>query len=283
MTYTTRSFPSARPMRADVFGPDLDADPPGDERTAVIVLHGGGWRMGGPEHLHPRCQALSRRGFTAVAAEYRLLGEAPWPAALHDVRAAIRWVRDNADELGVEPDRVVVQGHSAGAHLGLLAAYTAEAPEDRVAAVVAFYPPIGFYPAAVPGPEPGRPRLPRPRSDGLAPAWLLLTGDSEDEEVVRAASPIDQISDSCPPTMIVQGTADPVVRHSTALTLLRALVDAGVAADLHLYHGVGHEFDVAPSMTEAVQDEAARFYRRTVSQAAEVAAELARFDPFRRD
>src|SRR6476659_9973912 len=98
MTYTTRSFPSARPQRADVFAAEGD-----DQRTAVLVLHGGGWRMGGPEMLHPRCRALSRRGFTAIAVEYRLLGEAPWPAALDDVRAAVRWARTHAGDLGVEP------------------------------------------------------------------------------------------------------------------------------------------------------------------------------------
>ena len=111
--------------------------------------------------LARRSAELVGHGFTAVAVEYRLTGEAPWPAQLHDVKRAIRHVRANANALGVDPDRIVLQGHSAGAHLALLAAGTADdpawdppgseygtgagAPGDEVscavAAVVAFYPP----------------------------------------------------------------------------------------------------------------------------------------------
>lgn len=274
---TTVSFPSARDMRADIFAPQGD-----DQRTAVLVLHGGGWRVGGPEHLHPRCEALSRHGFTVIAIEYRLLGEAPWPAPLDDVRAAVRWARANADELGIEPDRIALQGHSAGAHLSLLAAYTDDGDGD-VAAVVAFYPPIGFYatPAPAPDPDTGRPpRAPR-RDDGRAPAYMILA-DSEDEDLVRSVSPIDQISASSPPTMIVQGTADTMVPYRSSILLHQALLDAGVPADLQLHHGVGHEFDAAPTMTATVQEAISRFYRRTVSQADAIADEIDRYDVFKR-
>ena len=262
----TTTFPSARDMRADVFAARGD-----DQRTAVLVAHGGGWRVGGPEHMHPRCAALAAHGFTVVAIEYRLLGEAPWPAPLDDVRAAVRWASANADELGIEADRIALQGHSAGAHLSLLAAYTpdpdADAADAGVSAVVAFYPPVGFFAGAAPEPDPetGRPpRAPR-RDDGRAPAWMLLA-DSDDEEQVRAISPIDQITASSPPTMVVQGADDSMVTLSSSLGFHRALLDAGVPADLHVHHGVGHEFDAAPTMTEAVQATAAAFYRRTVSQ-----------------
>jgi acetyl esterase/lipase len=278
----TITFPSARAMRADVFAARGD-----DQRTAVLVSHGGGWRVGGPEHMHPRCAALAEHGFTVVAIEYRLLGEAPWPAPLDDVRAAVRWARDNADQLGIEPDRIALQGHSAGAHLSLLTAYTpdpdAGADDPGVAAVVAFYPPVGFFAgvAPVPDPETGRPpRAPR-RDDGRAPAWMLLD-DSDDEEQARAISPFDQITASSPPTMIVQGAEDPMVTMSSSLAFHRALFDAGVPADLHVLHGVGHEFDNAPTMTATVADDVSRFLRRTVSQSALIAEEIDRHDAFKR-
>lgn len=265
----TTTYPSAREMRADVFPAQGD-----DQRTAVLVSHGGGWRVGGPEHMHPRCEVLARRGFTVIALEYRLLGEAPWPAPLEDVRAAVRWARAHATELGVEPERIALQGHSAGAHLSLLTAYTAD-ESTRVAAVAAFYPPVGFYAGAAPAPDPetGRPARPPRRDDGRAPGWMLVA-DSEDEELVRSVSPIDRISATCPPTMIVQGTADTMVAYRSSVAFHQALLDAGVAADLHLHHGVGHEFDASPAMAEAVQDAAAAFYRRTVSQSAAIAEEL---------
>lgn len=279
---TTMSFPSARDMRADVFAAHGD-----DQRTAVLVLHGGGWRVGSAEGMHPRCEALSERGFTVIAVEYRLLGEAAWPAPLDDVRAAVRWAGANAVELGVEPDRIVLQGHSAGGHLSLLAGYT-EDPDDGdedpgVAAVVVFYPPIGFYAAAPPVPDPETRRPPRPpkRDDGRVPAYMLLD-DSEDEALVASISPLDQISASCPPTMIVQGTADNMVGYQSSIILHQALLDAGVAADLHLHHDVGHEFDNAPTMTATVADDVSRFLRRTVSQASSTAEELDRFDVFKR-
>lgn len=277
---TTVTFPSARDMRADVFPAQGD-----DQRTAVLVLHGGGWRVGGPEHMHPRCQALSEQGFTVIAIEYRLLGEAAWPAPLDDVRTAVRWARANADELGVEPDRITLKGHSAGAHLSLLTAYTddPDAGGGGVAAVVALYPPIGFYaaPAPQPDPETGRPpRAPR-RDDGRAPAYMLLA-DSEDEDLVRSVSPLDQVTASSPPTMIVQGTADNMVPYGSSLILHRALLDAGVPADLHLHHGVGHEFDNVPTLNATVADEVSRFLRRTVSQSAAIAEEIDRHDVFKR-
>lgn len=273
----TTSYPSARDMRADVFPAVGD-----DQRTAVLVLHGGGWRAGGPEHMHPRCEVLAERGFAVIAIEYRLLGEAAWPAPLDDVRAAIRWTRTHAKDLGVEPDRIALQGHSAGAHLSLLAAYTAD-DDTRVAAVTALYPPVGFYAGAAPQPDPetGRPPRPPRREDGRAPAWMLLA-DSEDEDLVRSVSPIDLISSACPPTMIVQGTDDSMVGYRSSVAFHQALLDAGVAADLHLHHGVGHEFDAAPTLTTTVQDAVAAFYRRTVSQVEATAQELDRYSFGRR-
>ena len=93
-------------------------------RTAVILLHGGGWRGGNKEMMEVFGPELARHGFVALAAEYRLLGEAPWPAQIEDVKASIRWVRANADQLGIDPNKIALQGFSAGGHLSLLAAGT---------------------------------------------------------------------------------------------------------------------------------------------------------------
>ena len=105
-------------QRLDVFAPD----PAADLHTAVLVLHGGAFRFGDRAAVHPRCQALADRGFTAIAAGYRLLDAAAWPAQLDDARAAVRWVHAHAGELGVDAGRIVAQGHSAGAQLALLVA-----------------------------------------------------------------------------------------------------------------------------------------------------------------
>lgn len=139
-----------RDLHVDIYEPTG----PVDYRTAVLVHHGGGWTMGDRKMMRPRCAALAARGFTAVAVEYRSTVEAPWPAQLQDVKAAVRWTRDNAAQLNI--DRVVLQGHSAGAHLALIAAGAADrsdldpdsesAPPGPIAAVVAYYPPLRLDP-----------------------------------------------------------------------------------------------------------------------------------------
>ena len=105
-------------------GRDLELDiyrPPSDipRRSAVIQLHGGAFRVGSRAMMTPRAEALSALGYVCLPADYRLLHEAPWPAQLHDVKAAIRWTRENADQLGIEADRIVTQGNGAGGHLAM--------------------------------------------------------------------------------------------------------------------------------------------------------------------
>jgi acetyl esterase/lipase len=110
-----------RELACDVF------TPPGGARNApaVLIIHGGGWRQGDRSQLRAYGLRLGRAGDVCVATEYRLTPEAPWPAQIEDVKAAIRWMRANSDKLGLDPARIAVEGNSAGAHLALLAAGTA--------------------------------------------------------------------------------------------------------------------------------------------------------------
>ena len=109
-----------RDLHADVF------HPPGDVRDApgVLLVHGGGWRGGDRTQLRGYGLLLGREGYVCVACEYRLNPEATWPDHIHDVKAALRWMRANAGQLGVDPSRIAIEGNSAGAHLALLAAGT---------------------------------------------------------------------------------------------------------------------------------------------------------------
>ncbi len=108
-----------RDLGIDIFWPEDDA-----KRSAVILLHGGGWSGGHRSEMHRYARQLRQRGFLAIAAEYRLTSEAPWPAQILEVKDVIRWVRDNAAWLRVDPDRIALQGFSSGGHLALLAAGT---------------------------------------------------------------------------------------------------------------------------------------------------------------
>ena len=123
----------------------LDIFPPASEsrRCAVMLFHGGGWRGASKEMIQGQAAALAAAGFTALAVQYRLLDTAPWPAPLNDAAAALGWTRAHADQLGIDPAQVVLQGHSAGAHIALMSAATLNT-DQRPAAVVAYYPAIGF-------------------------------------------------------------------------------------------------------------------------------------------
>ena len=143
-----------RELLADVYRPD------GTPKAAVIMLHGGGWRVGSKEAIGPAAQALAGLGFLAIPVQYRLLDEAAWPAQIQDVKSAIRWVRRSSASFGIGADKIAVEGFSAGGHLALLAGGTSHvaaysAPEDAgendsVGAVVAFFPPIEFRIGAAP-------------------------------------------------------------------------------------------------------------------------------------
>jgi acetyl esterase/lipase len=228
--------------------------------TAVLLFHGGAWRMGDKAMMEPFGPELARLGFLAVMPEYRLLGESPWPAQLEDVKAAIRWTRANAESLDIHPDRIVVQGFSAGGHLALMAGGTPEMPafkgkggndtvSDRVAGVIAFFPAIEFTTG--------------PPSPGAIPATYIL-GETATEEEAKQASPISYVSEAYPPTFLLHGTADQMVPFVTSQRMFDALSERGVAAELHLYPHHTHEFVRLPSMLAPVMSEIALFLKRTV-------------------
>jgi acetyl esterase/lipase len=106
-----------RPLKLDLYAPSAD-----NNGAAVVMLHGGAWARGGKEVLAPHAEDLAAQGFVVFASESRLTGEARFPAQIHDVKRALRWVRSNAASLGFDEDRLCLEGHSAGGHLALLAA-----------------------------------------------------------------------------------------------------------------------------------------------------------------
>ena len=236
--------------------------PAGKPKAAVILLHGGGWRVGSKEMMTELAQALAGHGFIALPAQYRLLGQASWPAPIQDVKSAIRWARRNAATLGFEPHKIALEGFSAGAHLALLASgtnhvrdYSAaeDAEEDAsVAGVIAFFPPIEFRIGAAGVP-------------GISEANRLLEDRVSAAEAERA-SPLTHAKAGFPPTCLMHGTDDHVVSHVTSQRMADRLAADGVAVDLHLFAGHTHEFSRLPSMLPHVQSIAASFLDRHVAE-----------------
>lgn len=253
----------------------LDVYQPGGERlgTAVLLLHGGGWRMGSKDRMEQHARVLVEAGFTGIASEYRLTLEARWPAQIHDTRRAIRWVRSEAASLGIDPDRICLQGHSAGAHLALLAAGTPhdasyDAPNDSaevsaaVAAVAAVYPPTLFHASGE-------------RPSGALPGRVLLGEDATDADAAWA-SPLAQVSSDFPPTMLIHGDADEVVPFSASLRMQERLKEAGVPVDAQYFAGLPHGFANLPEIIPGLESMIALFFRRTVAQPTLIAESRAR-------
>lgn len=259
-----------RPIEVDVFRP---AKPNG---VAVVLLHGGGFMQGHRSMMHGYAKSLAARGFVAVAAEYRLIGEAPFPAQLEDVRDTVRWIKANAGKLGVDPAKIALQGYSAGGHLALLTAATqpgsgfenelGDSTGAEVAAVVPFFAParLDATPAMIENP----------------PFSLLLNGGGA--AAARKISPIYYVNEKFPPTFILGGMDDYMVTVPIALDQLKAFVDAGAKVEFHLFHSQVHEFPSTPGMIDEVMAEVAFFYRRTLLEREAFEAEAREHNPFAR-
>ena len=256
-----------RDLLLDIFSPAPEAS----LRTAVLQFHGGGWRGGSRKNLAPHAELLRAEGFTAIPTEYRLTGESLWPAQIHDVKAAIRWVRAHAADLGVDEDKIVLEGFSAGAHLSLLTAGTVGVAEfegdggnagvsTRVAAIAAFYAPTAFHAGET-------------RQSGTVPGSALL-GEDADEDRVRMASPLTHVSADFPPTFLLHGGTDQVVPTSASVIMHNALRTAGVATDLHVLSGQDHGFDQVDAFRPVVAREVSLFFRRVVSERERIAAQI---------
>jgi len=241
-----------RPLLLDVWVPPAAVPSP-----LVVWIHGGAW-MGGdrrylPETLRPNqlFDALLGAGLAIATIDYRHALEASFPAQLYDAKAAVRYLREHADVLGVDCTRIGVAGESAGGHLAALVALTAHRADldgdlgvrnGSSAADVA----VDWYGVADLSTMP-RAALPPHILDELPPEFATPPEDhllSGADDVTRAdASPITHVTASAPPFLLVHGTADWVVPFSQSEQLHAALTSAGVPSTLVPVEGAQHVFD----------------------------------------
>jgi acetyl esterase/lipase len=247
--------------RLDVYVPASPA--PQGGRPAVLAIHGGGWRGGSKNGYGREVAQLAQHGYVVIAPTYRLSrpGAPSWPENLEDLREAVRWIRRHATDYGIDPNRIVAMGASAGAHLAELLGTDPDSTSGgpwsnvdandeptsaRVQAVVAFFGPsdlrTNFHASPV----------------ATTPITLLL-GGSPDELPLRydEASPLHHVSPSSPPMLLIHGELDPLVPVSQSEILQRALIAAGVPSRLVVVGGARHGFgmraperDLAPEILD---------------------------------
>lgn len=201
--------------------------------ATVLVVHGGGWQRGERADMDAIARALARRGFAAVVPSYRLAPTHRFPAAVHDLQQAARWIRAQATLYRFDTARIGAYGYSAGGHLAAMLGVIGDgdpldAPhggaEARVRAVVAGAAPFD---------------LGRYQDSPLVTAWLGAT-PAQDRALYALASPITHVGVGDAPMFIYQGTWDALVPAAMARDMKATLDAAGVPAELFLVSGQGH-------------------------------------------
>ncbi len=209
---------------------------------AIVMYFGGGWQNGRPALFAPLAQALAQRGYVCVVPEYRLSGEAPFPAAVHDAKSAIRWTRKNAKRYQIDPDRIACIGGSAGGHLSGFVAATSgsgmfegegehrDASSEVQAAIVMCGPMDFLDPQMVKTIEAaaGKP-------EGHA-VIDFMQGEtpSSNGRLYKEASPLTYVGAATPPMLFIDGEFD---RPEARYTKFRKVLD---------HHDIVNEFVLMP-------------------------------------
>ncbi len=212
----------------------------GDRRPAIVFFHGGGWRgsaSGGANALAPQCRYLADRGMVGATVDYRGAPEVQIDGCVRDAVSAMRWVRANAERLGIDPDRIAAGGGSAGGHLAAATALLEGFDEPGENTKVSSKPDalVLFNPALVLAPvRDGDTKF----SEAMKEAMTIERTGIEPEKV----SPYHHIKAGAPPTIIMHGTADTTVPFSTVELFTKAMKEAGNRCELVPYKDRTHSF-----------------------------------------
>lgn len=219
--------------------------PAGDGKglfPAIVCIHGGGFRAGDRNGYNDMIREFAKRGYVAVTVEYRLAPKYPFPAAIHDVKASVRWLRANAKKYRIDTKRIGAMGGSAGANLAEMLGVTEGVkmlegdegnPEQSsaVQAVVSYFGPTDFtksYGKSV---------------DAAEVLPLYLGGDLEKARLRHLqASSLYWVTPNAAPTLCIHGTKDAYVAHEQAVWFVDKMKAAGVEAQLMTMENAGHGF-----------------------------------------
>jgi acetyl esterase/lipase len=227
--------PEGRNLRLDLFLPTT----PKAAMPAVLVFHGGGWTWGGKTDFRDQCVHLAREGFAAACVEYRLARERIYPAAVDDAKAAVRWMRANAARYGINADKIVALGNSAGGHLAAMLGVTPEKPHfgrgDDNAAVSARVSAVVAVAAVVDV-------VGQDQRDPWSTRVFMGGRPHEAPERWAAASPTHHVGPGVSPFLFLHAVDDADVAYSEAAAMQKKLEQAGIRAEMFTADSGGHTF-----------------------------------------
>lgn len=201
-------------------------DPKTDKRPAVVFFFGGSWNGGSVAQFEPHANYLAGRGIVAFLADYRVKSRQKTPplACVEDGKSAIRWVRQNAERLGVDPDKIIAGGGSAGGHVAATTGICdgLEGPDEDLSVSSKSEALLLFNPVYDNGP------------DGY--------GHDRVTEWFPAISPAHNITKDDPPTIVFLGSEDKLIPVSTAKKFRDDQEVLGIKSELHVYEGEPHGF-----------------------------------------
>ena len=237
---------SARPEKLDLYLPK--SRKAGEKSPAVLLIHGGGWKEGDKRQAREIefGMTLAKNGFVAASINYALRSDGKFPLNLQDCKNGVRYLRAHADELGIDPDRISVMGSSAGGHLALLVAYTADqsnlAPSqpypgvsDKVSSVVDFYGISNLATRKETDPN-GKPLKIEP----LDSTTQSIFGSTPQDW--KKASPVTYVKRDVPPTLILHGKKDTTVDSDQSQELADTLKKAGATYEIIWLPNAPHSF-----------------------------------------
>ncbi|WP_433794532.1 alpha/beta hydrolase fold domain-containing protein [Actinoplanes sp. CA-252034] len=257
--------PGYRPLTLDLFRPERGGPP----YPLVIWVHGGAWRFGsnkqdGPQLAPARIgDRILDAGYALARVTYRLSAEATFPAPLHDVKAAVRWLRRRSGELGLDQGRFAMWGESAGGHLASLVALSGDDPvgagdggvqgvSDAVRAGVIWYAPSNLLTMAAQNHPEGLQDHDAPDS----PESRLVGGPVQQmPKESAAASPVNYVTPDAPPLLLVHGEQDRIVPVGQSRELYERLHALGAPVELRTVPGADHCFvgaDLGPLVQESL-------------------------------
>ncbi|SHK00375.1 Acetyl esterase/lipase [Tangfeifania diversioriginum] len=242
---------NGKSLQMDFYRPKNTSEP----LPLLVFIHGGSWKSGKRSDYLVYLTRFAQKGYITATISYRLLRDSIYPAAVEDVTDAVKWLFENGENYGYDPDRIALVGGSAGAHLAMLAGYgwgssvsqnSSVTTARRIKAVVDIYGPVDLT-------------TKYSRNQRLVNAFIGYSYN-EKPELYQQASPITYLSSSCSPTLILHGTSDTLVPVSQSDTLKSRLDALDVPCEYYRVPLWPHAMDIAKRVNDFSQKKMEAFF-----------------------